>query len=90
MGTLVEVGEGGRFALVQWDGGTRGRYRCGEDGKFELRVLDIAPTGDHEIRSSLCPRFITRLQPITCTCMICDSLLVPQPLLSPKTEKKWQ
>ena len=74
MGTLVEVGEGGRSALVQWDGGTRGRYRCGEDGKFDLRVLDTAPTG--ETRSSLCPRFIIRLQPIAMsyTCMVCNSL----------------
>ena len=53
VGTLVEVGEGGRSALVQWDGGTRGLYRCGEDGKFELRVLDAAPTG--ELLSSVCP-----------------------------------
>ena len=72
MGTLVEVGGGGRSALVQWDGGTRGRYRCGEDGKFDLRVLDTAPTGETHI--SLCPRFIIRLQPISYTCIVCDSL----------------
>ena len=89
VGTLVEVGEGGRSALVQWDGGTRGRYRCGEDGKFDLRVLDTAPTG--ETRISLCPRFIIRLQLMTCTCMVCNSVVPtmvdPQPLFSPKTEK---
>ena len=46
MGTVVEVGEGGRSALVQWDGGTRGRYRCGEDNKFDLRLFDAAPAGE--------------------------------------------
>ena len=45
MGTVVEVGEGGRSAMVQWDLGTRALYRCGEDDKFDLRVYDAAPTG---------------------------------------------
>ena len=50
MGTVVEVGEGGRSALVQWDGGTRGRYRCGEDNKFDLRLFDAAPAGEAAIQ----------------------------------------
>ena len=33
LGTVVEVGEGGRSVLVQWDCGNRCRYRCGEEGK---------------------------------------------------------
>ena len=45
VGTLVEVGEGGRSALVQWDLGTKEWYRCGKEGKFDLRVFDNAPTG---------------------------------------------
>ena len=47
MGTVVEVGEGGRSAMVQWDAGTRSLYRCGEDDKFDLRVFDAAPTGEN-------------------------------------------
>ena len=46
VGTVAEVGEGGRSVLVQWDAGTRERYRCGEDNKFDLRVFDAAPTGE--------------------------------------------
>ena len=45
MGTVVEVGEGGRSAMVQWDLGTRAQYRCGDGDKFDLRVFDAAPTG---------------------------------------------
>ena len=45
VGTVVEVGEGGRSALVQWDGSMSALYRCGEDGKFDLRVFDAAPAG---------------------------------------------
>ena len=50
VGTVVEVGEGGRSVLVLWDAGPREfeRYRCGEDHKFDLRVLDAAPTGVNE------------------------------------------
>ena len=46
VGTAVEVGEGGRSAVVQWDVGSRGRYRCGEEDKFDLRVFDASPTGE--------------------------------------------
>ena len=49
VGTLVEVGEGGKSALVQWDLGKRTWCRCGKEDKFELRVLDNAPTGDNRI-----------------------------------------
>ena len=50
VGTVVEVGEpsvseGGRAAIVQWDCGERCKYRCGLEGKYDLRVLDSAPTG---------------------------------------------
>ena len=51
VGTVVEVGEGARSALVQWDAGTRERYRCGKDDKFDLRVFDAAPTGENQLES---------------------------------------
>ena len=34
-----------RYVIVQWDYGKRFRYRCGVDGKYDLRVLDNAPVG---------------------------------------------
>ena len=50
VGTVAEVDEavnvdGGRPVVVQWDYGERCRYRCGVEGKYDLRVLDSAPTG---------------------------------------------
>ena len=47
VGTVVEVGVGGIFAMVQWDAGTRALYRCGDDDKFDLRVFDAAPAGEN-------------------------------------------
>ena len=48
VGTVVEVGQGGgSVVMVQWDCGNRCRYRCGEEGKYDLRVFDSAPTGEH-------------------------------------------
>ena len=46
VGTVVEVGQGGGSVVVQWDCGNRCRYRCGEEGKYDLRVFDSAPTGE--------------------------------------------
>ena len=46
VGTVVEVGQDGRSVVVQWDCGNRCRYRCGEEGKYDLRVFDSAPTGE--------------------------------------------
>ena len=31
---------------VQWDTGHRGVYKCGQDGKYELRIFDTAQTGE--------------------------------------------
>ena len=45
VGTVVEVGQGGESVVVQWDCGNRQRYHCGEEGKYDLRVFDSAPTG---------------------------------------------
>ena len=47
VGTVVEVGQGGRSVVVRWDGGNRCRYRCGEEGKYDLRVFDSAPAGEY-------------------------------------------
>ena len=55
VGTVVEVGDpsvsdGGRAVVVQWDFGERPcKYRCGVEGKYDLRVLDSAPTGKHSV-----------------------------------------
>ena len=37
---ISEPFNGGRRALVQWDCGKTGWYRCGVEGKFDLRVND--------------------------------------------------
>ena len=54
VGTVVEVGQpserdGGRAVVVQWDCGERCRYRCGVEGKYDLRVLDSAPAGLYHV-----------------------------------------
>ena len=52
VGTVVEVdrstavGGGATEVLVQWDSGSRWRYRCGGGGKYDLRIFDSAPTGE--------------------------------------------
>ena len=50
VGTVVEVKEPtndqeAKSVVVQWDCGERSNYRCGQDAKYDLRVLDSAPTG---------------------------------------------
>ena len=45
VGTVAGVEEGSKEVVVQWDVGQRCRYRCGQDGKFDLRVLDSGPSG---------------------------------------------
>ena len=49
VGTVVEVGQDGGSAVVQWDCGNRCRYRCGEEGKYDLRVFDSAPAGKRAV-----------------------------------------
>lgn len=34
-----------RAVVVQWDGGNRSNYRCGLEGKYDLRVFDNATAG---------------------------------------------
>ena len=48
VGTVLEILEpfnGGRRALVQWDCGKTGQYRCGVERKFDLRVIGSGPCG---------------------------------------------
>ena len=48
VGTVVDVGKpsnDGYAVVVQWDCGERCKYRCGLEGKYDLRVLDSAPAG---------------------------------------------
>ena len=45
VGTVAGLEEGGDQVVVQWDVGLRCRYRCGQDGKYDLRVLDSGPSG---------------------------------------------
>ena len=58
VGTVVEVkreqsgeqqAQEGRSVVVQWDCGERSSYRCGVEGKYDLRVLDNAPCGKWQI-----------------------------------------
>ena len=44
VGTVADRPVEGRVT-VQWDSGERAAYRCGEKGKYDLRVLDTGPTG---------------------------------------------
>jgi len=49
LGTVVAINAGSednKVAVVFWDNGGRGEYRCGEDGKYDLRVLENSPTGE--------------------------------------------
>ena len=55
VGTVAEVTGGevssgdstvaGKAVVVQWDTGNRCNYRCGLEGKYDLKVFDSAPTG---------------------------------------------
>ena len=54
VGTVAGVEEGSKEVVVQWDVGQRCRYRCGQDGKFDLRVLDSGPSGRFRPFSSYC------------------------------------
>ena len=44
VGTVTELEEGGG-AVVVWDTGQRYQLRCGEQEKYDLRILDSGPTG---------------------------------------------
>ena len=52
VGTIADIGGQGNSGLpsgavvVVWDFGKRGSYRCGLQGKDDLRILDNGPTGN--------------------------------------------
>ena len=57
VGTVTGLEKGGGMVIVQWDTGQRCRYRCGEQGKYDLRILDNGPSGkavDVELHSIPC------------------------------------
>ena len=71
VGTVAALGEPGvRGVVVQWDAGKRCRYSCGADGRYELRVLDSAPTGELHTRQRLlqCPCALWS------TCCVCSEV----------------
>ena len=39
LGTVSGLEEGDGTVIVQWDMGQKCRYRCGQDNKFDLRIL---------------------------------------------------
>ena len=47
VGTVAGLEEGGGAVVIQWDAGQRYRYRCGEEGKYDLSILDTGPTGTY-------------------------------------------
>ena len=53
VGTVAGLEEGGGAVIVQWDVGQRCRYRCGQDNKFDLRILDSGPCGECINRTTL-------------------------------------
>ncbi len=67
VGSVVEVNmegsaaDGGRTlvqaAVVAWDNGNRCNYRCGLDGKFDLRLFDNGPTGTDGLDGSRLARY---------------------------------
>ena len=44
LGTVVEVRDN-NVVIVQWDRGRKADYRIGNQGAYDLRVYDNAPTG---------------------------------------------
>ena len=46
VGTVTELEGGCGAVIVQWDMGQRCKYRCGQDNKFDLSVLDSRPSGE--------------------------------------------
>ena len=50
----------GTTVIVCWDVGALGNYRCGFDGKFDVRVYDNAQTGETRVRgeSAVFPMFV--------------------------------
>lgn len=49
LGTVADVADKKEIpegaVIVLWDTGDRCNYRCGFEGKYDLRVYDNAPTG---------------------------------------------
>ena len=71
VGTVVEVESTtsdqsvGQSVVIQWDCGERSTYRCGLEGKYDLRVLDSAPTGESAVSRKIV-MFSGKTRPIGC------------------------
>ena len=50
VGTVLKISEPFNGALVQWDCGKTGQYRCGVEGKFDLRVIVSGGKSDRCVR----------------------------------------
>ena len=72
VGTVAEVLDGAQEVVVLWDLGGRCKYRCGEGGQHDLKLLDSAPSGECSWGGG--GRYLFSLPPPT---------LTPSELLSP-------
>ena len=52
VGTVVGLEGDGRRVTVQWDMGQRNIYHCGQDNKFDLRLLESGPSGESSVISA--------------------------------------
>ena len=50
VGTVIFVSKHDHKVTVVWDSGLECRYRAGQDGKYDLRVFDSAPSGKLQVR----------------------------------------
>ena len=56
-GTVIYVPKAGssyQEVTVVWDNGREARYRAGQDGNYDLRLLDNATIGAHRVLLVLC------------------------------------
>ena len=49
VGTVIFGSEDHRVTVV-WDSGQENQYRAGQDGKYDLRVFDSAPSGKLQVK----------------------------------------
>ncbi|XP_059177913.1 uncharacterized protein LOC131957201 isoform X1 [Physella acuta] len=76
VGTVIQVeeshvtGQQGRLVQVVWDNGKTSRSRSGQDGKFDLRVLDTAQSG--VIQPFMCNECQVDISGIRWRCQLCQ------------------
>lgn len=68
---------------VQWDCGNRGIYKCGKDGKYDLRVFDTAQSGEASYTlwsgctTLTTPSFLAGMKFRNITCDGCRTSTIP-------------